>query len=307
MRAILVASVALTAFYYPALADDVSQIRVVGYSPTQRTEIVGVVGQPTTITFPIGEQVYRVVQTGSVSKDGIVGDAGWQGPSPADIKENPLGNNLTLWPAAASTSTTMTVITKTANDEQKVYPFHLTSLTTGNENLTGVTFNLIFKGTATTAAATPAATPSPAAIQAWKERQAVKMKAQADAEERIRTEAFNNANGACHYHAVGPRDSPITPRCPISNGEWVLMRFPGLSQKPAVYAVTGEKNTDERLVRQHGAGDFIVVEEIDQHFRLRLGDNVLDIVDDEFNPAGTPHGSTIAPGVVRELIQAQAK
>ena len=45
-----------------------TQIRVVPYSPLLRTEIVGVIGQPTTITFPPGESVYRVVQTGRPDK-----------------------------------------------------------------------------------------------------------------------------------------------------------------------------------------------------------------------------------------------
>ena len=34
--------------------DSGAQIRVVAYSPVRRTEIVGVIGQPTTITFPAG-------------------------------------------------------------------------------------------------------------------------------------------------------------------------------------------------------------------------------------------------------------
>ena len=39
----------------------------------------------------------------------------------------------------------------------------------------------------------------------------------------------------------------------MDNGEWTLMRFPGLAEKPAVYIV-GPDNS-ERLARQHGDGD----------------------------------------------------
>ena len=85
-------------------------IRVVRYSPLLRTEIIGVIGQPTTITFPPGESVYRVVQTGTPDGSGALADAGWQGASPTEIKGTPLGNNLTLWPVATGEST-MTVIT----------------------------------------------------------------------------------------------------------------------------------------------------------------------------------------------------
>ena len=102
--AILVASVAVAAVCPQAVAEDPArdtQIRVVSYSPLKRTEIIGVVGQPTTITFPRGESIYRVVQSGRPDKDGTLADAGWQGASPAEVKDTPLGNNLTLWPVRA--------------------------------------------------------------------------------------------------------------------------------------------------------------------------------------------------------------
>jgi hypothetical protein len=93
--AILLASVSLAAIGRPAAAQDSpqspTQIRVVSYSPLLRTEIIGVIGQPTTITFPPGESVYRVVQTGKPDKEGALADAGWQGASPAEIKDTPLG------------------------------------------------------------------------------------------------------------------------------------------------------------------------------------------------------------------------
>ena len=125
--AILLATVALAAACHPAAADDAvrdTQIRVVFYSPLKRTEIIGVVGQPTTITFPRGESTYRVVQSGRPDKDGTLADAGWQGASPAEVKDTPLGNNLTLWPVVPGEST-MTVITMSPEGSQKVYPFRL--------------------------------------------------------------------------------------------------------------------------------------------------------------------------------------
>ncbi len=58
--AILLASVSLAAISHPAAAQDSpqapTQIRVVRYSPLLRTEIVGVIGQPTTITLPAGRE-----------------------------------------------------------------------------------------------------------------------------------------------------------------------------------------------------------------------------------------------------------
>jgi hypothetical protein len=81
--AILLGSVALAAIGHRATAQDTTQaaaqIRVESYSPLKRTEIIGVVGEPTTITFPAGENVYRVVQSGKPDKNGTLADADWEG------------------------------------------------------------------------------------------------------------------------------------------------------------------------------------------------------------------------------------
>lgn len=307
--AILFASVSLAAIGHPAAAQDSpqasTQIRVVRYSPLLRTEIVGVIGQPTTITFPPGESVYRVVQTGRPDKSGALADAGWQGAAPAEIKGAPLGNNLTLWPVMPGEST-MTVITMSSAGAQKVYPFRLLARpdSDGAADAPGVVLNLIFKGGAAPDPASPAR--KDVRVRAWAAGRKARAVAQAAAEERLRTDAFNGTDGACHYLAKGRRPSPIEPRCPMGNGQWTLMRFPGLSEKPAVYVVGSDGS--ERLARQHAAGDFVVVEEIAQHFRLRLGANVLDIINTAYDPAGKPTGTgTTAPTVERDILQATTR
>lgn len=305
--ALLLASVSLAALGQAAAADTMqsaAQIRVVPYSPLLRTEIVGVIGQPTTITFPPGESVYRVVQTGKPNKDGALADAGWQGAAPSEIKDTPLGNNLTLWPVTPGDST-MTVITMSAEGAQKVYPFRLVARpdADGAADMPGVVLNLIFKGGAATA---PSLAQKAGVIRTrTNTRHSVSTIAQAAAEDRLRTDAFNGADGACHYIAKGRWPSAIQPRCPMDNGQWTLMRFPGLSEKPAVYVVG--QDGGERLARQHRAGDFVVVEEIAQHFRLRLGPSVLDVINIAYDPAGKPTGTgTTAPTVRRDILQAKA-
>jgi len=310
--AILLTSVSLAALGQAAAAETTqtaAQIRVVRYSPLLRTEIVGVIGQPTTITFPPGESVYRVVQTGKPNKDGALADAGWQGASPSEIKDTPLGNNLTLWPVIPGEST-MTVITMSSEGAQKVYPFRLLARpdSDGAADMPGVVLNLIFKGGAASDPAAPAvaARKAVAGRASWRARQKASQIAQAAAEEHLRTDAFNGVNGACHYIAKGKRPNAIEPRCPMDNGQWTLMRFPGLSEKPAVYVVGNDGS--ERLARQHGAGDFVVVEEIAPHFRLRLGPSVLDILNTAYDPAGKPTGTgTTAPTVERDILQAKAR
>ena len=161
--------------------------------------------------------------------------------------------------------------------------------------------NLIFTGGGAPAAAT-AAMPVASAATAQTARQKASQAELEAAREHLRTDAFNGADGFCHYLAHGKTPNDIEPRCPMDNGEWTLMRFPGLSRKPAVYVVTGDN--EERLARQHGDGDFVVVEEIAKHFRLRLGPSVLDILNDAYDPAGKPAGTgTTAPTVERDLLQ----
>jgi type IV secretion system protein VirB9 len=310
--AILFASVSLAAIGHPVSAQGSpqapTQIRVVPYSPLLRTEIIGVIGQPTTITFPPGESVYRVVQTGKPDKNGALADAGWQGASPAEIKDTPLGNNLTLWPVMLGEST-MTVITMSSTGAQNVYPFRLVARpdTDGAADAPGVVLNLIFKGGA---AVTPGASAGARNVGVVRRRATIRHSvstvAQMAAEEQLRTDAFNGADGSCHYVAKGRWPTPIQPRCPMDNGQWTLMRFPGLSAKPTVYVVGNDGS--ERLARQHAAGDFVVVEEIAPHFRLRLSPNVLDILDTAYDPAGKPAGTgTTSPAVQRDILQAKAR
>nr|WP_294546640.1 TrbG/VirB9 family P-type conjugative transfer protein [uncultured Rhodopila sp.] len=311
LTATLLASAALIAISHRTGAEEATadtEIRVVSYSPLKRTEVIGIVGQPTTFTFPRGESIYRVVQSGKPDKDGTMADAGWQGASPAEVKDTPLGNNLTLWPVGPGQST-MTVITMSPEGVQKVYPFRLVAIPDDAAALLmkGVVLNLIFQGTGAdrTTSTTPAAAPGPAAVQALRDRQKARQAELEAAKERMRTDSFNGVSDGCHYIAKGRQPNAITPRCPLDNGEWTLMRFPGLSRKPAVYVVTGDD--EERLARQHGDGDFVIVEEIAAHFRLRLGPDVLDIINQAYNAAGRPAGTgTTAPTVNREVLQARA-
>jgi len=212
-----------------------------------------------------------------------------------------------LWPAMPGEST-MTVITMSSAGAQKVYPFRLLARqdTDGAADAPGVVLNLIFKSGAAVAPEAPAAAQKAGVIRTRAIRRSASTIAQAAAEEQLRTEAFNGADGMCHYFAKGRRPTPIQPRCPMDNGQWTLMRFPGLSEKPAVYVVGGDDS--ERLARQHGAGDFVVVEEIAPHFRLRLGPNVLDILNTAYDPAGKPTGTgTTASTVQRDILQAKAR
>lgn len=300
MRSLLLATsfIALSGAAFAASDDTTVEV----CSPMKRTTIIGVVGEPTTIHFPDGQDIYRIVQTNKFDKVAqTMKEAGWVGPNPAETEKKPLDNVVPLWPAEVGT-TSMTIITK-ANETapQVVYPFLMVAITA--EDAAKLDKPVMFSVMCAGKAAPPKAT-APAASGVVKVAAVTSKRPDPAAALKIRTDAFSRADGGCHFHAKGPVASPITPRCPISNGEWTLMRFPGLTHKPAVYVVTGEN--DERLARQHAADEFVVVEEIAAHFRLRLGDDVLDILNDAYEPAGRPGGGTITPDVERTLLQAKA-
>lgn len=291
LTAILLATLSV-----PAFAQGDTHIRQVPYSAVKRTEIVGVVGQPTTITFPRGESVYRVVQSEAPDESGEV-QASWRGPRAEDVKDSPIGGNLPLWPVRPGVSM-MTIVTVASDGTQKVYPFRLLArkAEAGAADADGVVLNLMFTGLDPVRQA--------AATQAFVARK--RLVSDREAKDRIRSDSFNATAGECRYTAKGQRKTSIEPKCPLSDGIWTLMRFPGLSHKPAVYVV-GPDNA-ERLARQHGDGDFIVVEEIAARFRLRLGQEVLDIINNGYDPAGMPADSgTLSPSVHRDIIQASSK
>jgi type IV secretory pathway VirB9-like protein len=316
------------AFVIPAVAgerssalgidDKQSHIKVVTYSATKRTEIVGLLGQPTTITFPSGESVYRVVQTKLIgSQDGVA--TAWEEPSPEHVKDAPLGNNLTMWPLKEGT-TIMNVITMGEHGGQKSYAFKLIAKPdpTGMPDEPDAVFNIIFKGGGSDAPKQIAETgdpvvshktassfsddPPPRKVRRNSRREAQEANEREYTAERLRVDAFNHADG-CHYHGQGPDpNSPIKPLCALDNGQWTIMRFPGLSQKPTVYIGTCD-GQNERLARQIGSGDFIVVQEIAASFCLRLAPYALNIINDAYNPAGTPTGNgTISTGAQRQIL-----
>jgi type IV secretory pathway VirB9-like protein len=286
-----------------------STIKVVAYSATRVTPVAGTIGEPTTFTFPQGENVERVEQTGLPGSKGA-----WQAAAlgnNCDGKDPPKecspGNNLTLWPGKVGESW-MTVITVTANGQQKPYQFKLIAnpAPDGPDAPDPPTdHGVIFRG-GMAHADPPAGQPTTRAIKVRRQQQEI-------AENTLRSNSFSGVNPAvCHYQLKGKPHSPVEPLCPLDNGQWTAFRFRGLSAKPAIYILTGDQDCGyddgkyEQLARQHGTGDYVVIEQIAAKFCLRLGENVLEVINTAYNPAGNPTGTgTTSPAVERDIIQAK--
>lgn len=319
-HAILLASVSALAFSPAAHANGPSHVKVAQCSPLIRQELLTIVGHPLVIAFPQGESTWLAPMSGR--PDPVKNALGensfsWEGIKPDEIQKVPIHNMITLWPDAPGV-TTMTIIARTADDTLKTYPFTLTAIPDDPAalGLEAVTLNLICQSAPVASAHTAATAAGPAipAVRVLAQRRPVVSPAEkAEAEDRLRTDAFNGSSDqACHYHAKGKKPSTVEPLCPMDNGQWTLMRFKGLTRKPAVYVGPCENGQDEeRLAHQHESGDLVVVEEIAPQFCLRLGSDpsdVLEIINDHFDPAGNaPDTGTIAPGVRRDLIQAKSR
>lgn len=329
--AFLLATVSVLAITGQAHADGPSHAKVAQCGPLIRQELRVIVGHPLVIVFPKGESTWLNPSSGKVDATGSKGiEPVIEVVDDKKVpKESPIGNLFTLWPAVPGVSTLQVIVQKPEDRSIKVYPFTLTALPETIEALDDptVTLNLICQNDpvkqasasvptmhiAAQGPSTVKATPIPTRINTGR-RPSLSAARKAEAEERLRTESFNGVNDdtPCHYHAKGIHPSTVEPMCPMDNGQWTLIRFRGLTRKPAVYIGSCEEDSDEeRLARQHGSGDFVVVEEIAAKFCLRLGSNpndVLEIINDRFDPVGRDRGTgTISPTVRRDLIQAKSQ
>lgn len=287
----LAALIALCATTTPVLALDSPppgkldpHIRAVAYSPYDRTLIVGVIGRSTTITFSPTERIKRVT-FGSE-------DPPWEGPDPSKVGSAPLENNLPLWPLKTGRSN-MQVITLLPNGDERLYQFALVvqDAPTGDDDDPAATYGLIFSypGDAHLAA-----------VQAARTRQADAQ--QKVAAERLSTDYWYGARN-WHYVAQG-KDRGIAPLEVSDNGELTAFRFPGNTEVPAIYVV--DSTGAERIAPFVMQGDVMVVQTTAAHFRLRLGEQVLEVYNRDYDPVGqNPGTGTTSPDVVRRVVSSR--
>lgn len=270
-----------------------SHIQHTACAPDTRTTVVGVINQPVTFSFPKGSTVYRVIQSEVPNAKGEL-DAPWRGPRAEEVKDAPLGNTVPLWPQIAGTSMMSVVTLASDGQTQTTCAFRLVSrpMDAAALDQPDVAFNIIVDGLEPVARAQVVQTQK----VAW---QAKRDKIVAD---RLRQDLLKASIDACHYSAKGHQNTTIEPRCPIDNGQWTWIRFPGLSKKPAVYVMQSDGTM--RLPAQHGDGDFMVVQEIAPRFRLILGQEVLDLLNNSFEPKGSdPNSGTLSPAINRDIIR----
>lgn len=276
----------------PGAADP--HIRTVPYDQMNRTVLIGEIGRETTITFGADERIGRVVF-------GQPDAELWNGPDPKDVKDQALQNNLPLWPMKVG-STNMQVTTDLPDGSQRIYQFALYAKVAGSDGTDDpdATFGLIF---------TYPQVVKQEAIAAWKSRKEAAEKTSAKA--RLAVDVFY---GERNWRYVSRPNSVWVennwPKPEVSdNGQLTAFLFQGNVPEPAIYIVdipTCGPGGHERLAPFANQNGLDVVQTTAQHFRLRLGDAVMEVCNLNFDPIGqNPGTGTTTPDVVRQVIRTQ--
>jgi type IV secretion system protein VirB9 len=298
------AAVQALALSDPEVSKEDAHVRTVAYDPQNRTPLVLQKGMVTNITFDKMEMIKRIV----------FGDA--NGPvsslDKTDANQDPLINNLPLFGKEVG-STDLIVITRSPDGQERAYLFALQVVPPpgGGGEDPHATFGLSF-----TYPIQEKEAQQQQARMAWQERR--KAKALEVAEARLDTDVFY---GPQHwsYMAVG-HDRDIAPTEAHDNTRLTALRYPGNMGHPAVFKVNddvqgkpsvcqGQKPTKAELQAPEQAldttvvDDMIVVQQTAPHFRLRSGDEVLDLYNCDYDPIGSNPGTgTTSPDVIRHVI-----
>lgn len=108
---------------------------------------------------------------------------------------------------------------------------------------------------------------------------------------------------------VGKASSGIAPTLAYDDGRFTYLRFPGNRDFPTAFLV--KEDGTESLIDSHvdpAAPDILVVHRVSPAMVLRLGQSVVGIYNERFDPFGRPaEDGTTVPGVKRTIIGEEAK
>ena len=310
MRRALLLSVLLAPVTVPAWAlssptsagkDD--HVRQIAYDPQNRTALVLQQGMVTNVTFDVMERIERVVLPDENGPVGLL-------KADKEVNQAPLINNLPLFGAAPG-NTDMVVITVSPDGKERPYLFALKVVAAPKDGseVPDATFSLSFSYPIQDRAAAQAK-----AQTSWKEKQASRAKEIAEA--RLNTDVFYGEQNWKYLAQGKARD--IVPVEAHDNGRLTAFRYPGNMEHPALFVVLdGQQGIPEPCTTGRAMGnaapeqavdttivdDLIVVQRTAAHFRIRSGDQVVEIYNCGWNPIGANPGTgTTSPDVVRRVV-----
>lgn len=105
---------------------------------------------------------------------------------------------------------------------------------------------------------------------------------------------------------IGDESQAIAPTAAYDDGRFTYLKFPNNREFPAIFHVADDK--EESIVNYHidpERPDTMVVHRIAREFALRLGNSVVGIYNESYDPDGIPaNDGTTVPGVKR-IIKAE--
>lgn len=108
---------------------------------------------------------------------------------------------------------------------------------------------------------------------------------------------------------IGAASENITPTMAYDDGRFTYLKFPNNRDFPAAFLVAADKS--ESLVNSHidpTTPDTLVLQRVSKEIVLRLGNAVVGVYNDSFDPDGVPASDgTTVPGVKRVLKTAETK
>lgn len=290
----------------PAFADPAKpnppdpNIRVAAFNPLRRVTIIGTINRVTNITYAKAQQVVRVT----------LGDDVWEGPSPDELKSQPLKNNLPLWPRKPG-RTNLVVTTEDDKGTTRSYQYVLISRPAQEQDDPEATYGLIQTDPTQELVERTAAAQITVTAQrtAWRAARAAKL--EADARAKL---VSDRAAAPKNLHYTGWGSASIAPTGGQVNddGQMTYLLYAGGSRVPAVFSVAAD-GVSEQTEMTSMDGQWLVVHRVANELHLRLGNAVLYVFNRAYNPVGInpatgrqadPETGTSSPNVHRLLRRA---
>jgi type IV secretion system protein VirB9 len=111
---------------------------------------------------------------------------------------------------------------------------------------------------------------------------------------------------ASYSLAIGARSEDIVPTAVFDDGLFTYLRLPGNREIPAVFHVAADGQ--ETLTNTRMESDLLVVDRVSRSMRLRLGDQVVSVINEAFDLEGRSVNATgvTVDGVERALRSAKS-
>lgn len=258
---------AAAALEAPAPGREDARVLFINYDPYEVVKVIGRSRNSTQIIFGATEEIAHVAIGDSIA---------WE--------VAPAQNILFLKPRENHPPTNLQVVTILANGERRNYNFELRT----SDDDPVVYYSVQFRY--------PTDEANARALRAERER--LTQESSLIDETLTVHQMFGERNFS--YSVQGLRT--LQPDAVYDDGQVTVMRFAGNRPIPAIYMV--REDGQESLVPSdvRNGGQMVVIHTTAREFRLRAGDTVLCVYNEDYDPVGTnPATGTTSPSIQREL------